>query len=1136
MITNIEKRVAALVLAATMCMSTLFTGIMSVNAEDLALDNVQEVTVGVQNTTEIEGTEKQELYRFVPEETGKYRFYATGTEDTYGYVYDAENNLLASGNDGEADLNFDITVDMEAGQEYYLVADYFLDNVTGTIAWCIERMEDTDAESELVVEVSAQPEQSEVQADLENTDFIYTVKDGSVEITGYKGSAAEVVIPDKIDGKKVISVGEAAFKQNKEITKMTIPGTVTSLQYESFSGCTNLTEVVVPKSGELLTIAEQSFYSCSKLKSFDMPDKTETIGKWAFYSCGDLTTVLFGEKVKSIGFQAFVDSGLTSVSLPDSVTNVGDGVFSMCKKLASVKIGSGLDAIAASMFSGASALKHIDIPSTINEIGEGAFSYCGLTELHIPDSVSKLGESAFSGCRSLKKVTGGKSLEELPNQVFGGCDIESIELSENLKQLGMYALWGNEHLRKISLPKNVTTIEYRAFTGCSELGNVTFPEKLSRLGGKILDGTKWYEQQPDGLVYAGNVLYEYKGEMPEHLKLELPKNTVGIGGFAFDECANLESVVIPDGVENIMHFAFFDCTSLKSISIPNSVTEIGMYALGCYRPQSGGKDIVDNDWTSIQKYDLVPGFEIRGEAQSAAEAYAKQYGIKFVKNTHTVKFMDGDKLISEQKIISGENANPPKISKEGYMLKGWTGDYKNVKQDLTLNAIWGRADGWVYTTEGWYYYENGKKVTGWKEIKGVWYYLKSDGLMASDEWIGDYYVNKSGAWVKHYRPAQWVKSNGKWWYREVDGSYPVNCWKKISGKWYYFDSYGYSVTGWKYLGGTWYYLDASGAMATGWVSTGGRWYYMNKDGSMSTGWVYAGNRWYYMNQDGSMSTGWIYKGGKWYYLDKSGAMATDWVSIGGRWYYMNKDGSMSTGWVYAGNRWYYMNQDGSMSTGWIYKGGKWYYLDKSGAMATDWVSIGGRWYYMNKDGSMSTGWIFTGGHWYYMNSNGSMATSKWVGNYYVQSDGTMAVNQWIGDYYVGEDGCWIPDAKSMFMEKEVASLVNTARSEKGKTSLTYDKELSKAAETRAKELQKKFSHDRPDGTNCFTVLDEYDISYMAVGENIAAGQRSAKEVMTSWMNSAGHYANIVGDYTHIGVGHYKGSDGVDYWVQLFIKK
>lgn len=322
-----------------------------------------------------------------------------------------------------------------------------------------------------------------------------------------------------------------------------------------------------------------------------------------------------------------------------------------------------------------------------------------------------------------------------------------------------------------------------------------------------------------------------------------------------------------------------------------------------------------------------------------------------------------------------------------------------------------------------------------------------------------------------------------------------------------------------------------------WVFTNGKWYYMNTDGAMSTGWIYVDHQWYYMNADGSMHTGWLYQDGKWYYLKESGAMSIGWVAVDRNWYYMKSDGTMSTGWIYVNHHWYYMKSNGMMSTGWIYQGGKWYYLKAGGEMSVGWVAVDGKWYYMKSDGTMSTGWISVGRYWYYMNGNGTMAASKWVGDYYVKADGTMAVNQWIGNYYVGEDGRWIPDTEITSMERDVAKLVNKARAEQGKKPLAYDVQLSELAAIRAKEIEIYFEHIRPGGMPWYTVLREYNArEIITCGENIAYGYTSAEQVMQGWLASPPHYENIMEDFSHIGVGHYKGKNGRDYWVQLFVKE
>lgn len=115
----------------------------------------------------------------------------------------------------------------------------------------------------------------------------------------------------------------------------------------------------------------------------------------------------------------------------------------------------------------------------------------------------------------------------------------------------------------------------------------------------------------------------------------------------------------------------------------------------------------------------------------------------------------------------------------------------------------------------------------------------------------------------------------------------------------------------------------------------------------------------------------------------------------------------------------------------------------------------------------------------------------------------------------------------------VLTLVNRYRTQNGLPSLTLDASLCKAAETRAREIVSAFSHTRPNGASCFTVLSESGISYGSAGENIAYGQDSASEVMTAWMNSSGHRANILSSaFAKLGVGVCQ-SGGTLYWVELF---
>ncbi|WP_164218009.1 SafA/ExsA family spore coat assembly protein [Virgibacillus sp. YIM 98842] len=121
-------------------------------------------------------------------------------------------------------------------------------------------------------------------------------------------------------------------------------------------------------------------------------------------------------------------------------------------------------------------------------------------------------------------------------------------------------------------------------------------------------------------------------------------------------------------------------------------------------------------------------------------------------------------------------------------------------------------------------------------------------------------------------------------------------------------------------------------------------------------------------------------------------------------------------------------------------------------------------------------------------------------------------------------------------EQEVINLVNKERADAGLPALKYDWELARVAKYKSQDMkdQNYFSHNSPVYGSPFTMMQNFGINYRSAGENIARGQRSAKQVVNAWMNSSGHRANIMSsDFTHIGVGYVESGN---YWTQMFIKK
>ncbi|MDP4145184.1 MAG: CAP domain-containing protein [Bacillota bacterium] len=123
-------------------------------------------------------------------------------------------------------------------------------------------------------------------------------------------------------------------------------------------------------------------------------------------------------------------------------------------------------------------------------------------------------------------------------------------------------------------------------------------------------------------------------------------------------------------------------------------------------------------------------------------------------------------------------------------------------------------------------------------------------------------------------------------------------------------------------------------------------------------------------------------------------------------------------------------------------------------------------------------------------------------------------------------------------ETEVIRLVNVERSKVGLGPLTSNWQLSRVARYKSQDMINKnyFSHISPTYGSPFAMMENFGLTFSSAGENIAMGQRTAQEVVTSWMNSPGHRANILNaSYTQIGVGLARTSTGVPYWTQEFIK-
>jgi hypothetical protein len=196
--------------------------------------------------------------------------------------------------------------------------------------------------------------------------------------------------------------------------------------------------------------------------------------------------------------------------------------------------------------------------------GENYYNYPNkyAGDISIPDSVF------YNG--NYYKVT---SIEEY---AFCYCyDLTSINLPNSVTSIGREAFGDCLGLTSIIIPNSVTSIGQSTFYNCSSLSSITIPSSVTSIGSRAFENTPWYNSKPDGLVYINNVLYSYKGVMPENTTINIQEGTKSIVGLAFSGCSGLTSITIPNSVTSIGANTFMDCNRLTSIIIPDSVTNIG---------------------------------------------------------------------------------------------------------------------------------------------------------------------------------------------------------------------------------------------------------------------------------------------------------------------------------------------------------------------------------------------------------------------------------------------------------------------------------------------------------------------------------------------------------------------------------
>ena len=321
------------------------------------------------------------------------------------------------------------------------------------------------------------------------------------------------------------------------------------------------------------SIGNSAFWGCTGLTSITIPNSVTSIGSSVFYGCTGLTNVTIGNGVTSIGNYAFYNcTGLTSITILNGVTSIGDSAFAGCTGLTSITIPDRVTSIGSSAFYGCTGLENITIPGSVTYIGDNAFAYCvKLENIEIENGLQSIGENVFKGCQNLKRLTLPNSLTSISKGALCGVYLQELSLpfigdkrhnEEDTFQYPFGYIFGsakgnNEGTRQYFYGNDPDKMLSAAYSIPSELKTVT-----------VTDST----YIP---IFAFNNCENIE-------KIIIEGNVEGIGPTAFANCTGLNEIVLPDSLLYIDVGAFMNCTSLIDITIPNSVDFIGYYAFyGC---------------------------------------------------------------------------------------------------------------------------------------------------------------------------------------------------------------------------------------------------------------------------------------------------------------------------------------------------------------------------------------------------------------------------------------------------------------------------------------------------------------------------------------------------------------------------
>lgn len=420
--------------------------------------------------------------------------------------------------------------------------------------------------------------------------------------SGYSGN---VTIPSTVTYNgatySVTKIGEHAFYDTKTstITSISIPSSVTTIDYNAFSRCTGLTTFTIPAS-----VSSCNYYafadctgiesmnincptvpnlsSCVSLKSVTLGENVNNIGS-SLSGCVNLSTITIDSNNetyicsdgivynKAITTLVLCPSAKTSATILSTTKTIGANAFNGCSSITTLTLPYSVTSIEASAFKNCSSLRTLSMNSNyITSIGESAFYGCSeLESFTMPYNVTKIESYTFYGCTNLKIISFSSpyKITEIGAHSFQSCkSLESIDIPRYVTSIGFHAFRDCENLNSVIfwVDASLTTLKDYAFYNCKKLANITLPGKLNSIGNYAFAGCTSLPVE-DNVRYADTYLIEAVDNTKSSYKIKNGTKFIGYG--AFQNCKALVAINIPSTVKKIDDYAFYGNDALSYVIV-----------------------------------------------------------------------------------------------------------------------------------------------------------------------------------------------------------------------------------------------------------------------------------------------------------------------------------------------------------------------------------------------------------------------------------------------------------------------------------------------------------------------------------------------------------------------------------------